>query len=266
MPSTGSRVVGGIFACLLVALPACAQVSGLDDLEFDRDRLSGSGGAGGIGGMGGQGSTSSGKTTSTGTGTGGSGTTSTTGTGGAPPCTDDNDCDDGDPCTDDVCGPTGCESSLAPGAECTPDEMSSEACGNCGMRVRTCGQDCKWGAFGACGAEGACAPGQTDSEGCGNCGSRTRTCGQDCSWGAFGACNGEGPCAPGQTMPGGCDPCSVQVCQGNCQWGGCQLAAGNVCEWKNGTNFQCCGAGKWQFCSKSTCNWFPCAACNGCGC
>jgi hypothetical protein len=30
-----------------------------------------------------------------------------------------------------------------------------------------------------------------------------------------------------------------------------------VCQWKNGTNYKCCGTLKWQFCSQS-CGWFPC--------
>jgi hypothetical protein len=52
------------------------------------------------------------------------------------------------------------------------------------------------------------------------------------------------------------------VCSSSCQWSACKLAAGAACEWKSGTNFQCCGSKKWQFCS-SSCQWFPCANCGG---
>src|SRR5690606_25172595 len=111
--------------------------------------------------------------------------------------------------------------------ECTPGETDEEtrACGECGAgterRGRTCGADCRWGAFsawGACETSAQCSPGETqrESRGCGNCGtqSRTRTCDSStCRWGAwssYGTCTGEGVCAPGSTRAGSCDGCSHQ--------------------------------------------------------
>jgi hypothetical protein len=167
--------------------------------------------------------------------------------------------------------------------ECAPGEMGSEtqACGQCGegtqTRTRTCGADCRWGAFGTfgnCMTGATCTPGQTDREmrACGNCGteSRTRSCNTTtCTWGAFGAfggCGGQGECAPGATRAGGCDGCSHQVCSGSCNWSGCQLRGGNECEWRNGTHFRCCGVDHWQFCL-SSCRWSAdCADCNCSNC
>jgi surface antigen len=73
--------------------------------------------------------------------------------------------------------------------ECQAGQTQSEACGNCGERQRTCGSDCKWAAWGACGGEGACSPGQTDDQACGDCGRQSRTCQADCSWSGFSLCS-----------------------------------------------------------------------------
>jgi hypothetical protein len=87
-----------------------------------------------------------------------------------------------------------------PPPECTPGETQQVACGNCGVRVRTC-QGGKLGAWSDCSAEGPCAPGSTESQSCGSgvgeCreGVRVRSCGNDCNWGAFSAC-GSGYVAP----------------------------------------------------------------------
>ena len=35
---------------------------------------------------------------------------------------------------------------------------------------------------------GVCSPGQVDSNGCGNCGTHTRTCRSDCTWGGYSSC------------------------------------------------------------------------------
>jgi len=171
----------------------------------------------------------------------------------------------------------------AGGGECTAGavDAASEPCGNCGMRSRerTCGPSCtweEWGEWGACGNQGPCAVGATESqqEGCGNCGqrSRSRTCIEGCvwgDWGGWGDCAGQGPCAPGSTQGGGCDPCSQQVCQGNCQWGGCGLSPGSECEWQEGKHWKCCASGKWHFCLGPAygCKWSgACSPCTGCGC
>jgi hypothetical protein len=165
--------------------------------------------------------------------------------------------------------------------ECLPDEMGQEeqACGNCGIqqRTRSCSGECQWGewsAWGDCTSQGACVANsqETQSEGCGNCGTRTRkrTCNDICEWGSWGdwsSCGGQGVCSPGQTTDGGCDKCAQKSCNSSCQWGGCSLKPGAQCEWKNGTNWECCGSGKWHFCLPSTCKWSTdCSPCSGCGC
>ena len=47
------------------------------------------------------------------------------------------------------------------------------------------------------------------------------------------------------------------------------LKPGAQCEWEKGTNWKCCGGGKWHFCLGPSygCIWSdPCIACSGCGC
>lgn len=167
-----------------------------------------------------------------------------------------------------TCGPEGtwgapsCEAQ----GECEAGAQDSAPCGSCGQKIRTCSNTCSWGDYGACSAQGACTPGEKDTQPCGNCGEQTRTCNDSCQWGGFGGCQGEGVCAPGATEQSDCDGCSQKVCSNSCTWSACKLKSGSKCEWKNGTSFQCCGGGQWQFCSKTTCDWFPCAACSGCGC
>lgn len=109
------------------------------------------------------------------------------------------------------------------------------------------------GGMGGSGGSCECQPSAQETDDCGNCGTRVRTCGQDCQWGAWGSCGNEGPCAPGATQPGGCDSCSQQVCQNDCSWGACELKAGNECDWDTGHN-RLCAVDSWQFCL-STCKW-----------
>ena len=105
--------------------------------------------------------------------------------------------------------------------ECTAGQKQSQACGNCGSRTRTCGSNCTWGGWGACGSQGTCAPGATDTGACGSCGSRTRTCTSACAWGSWGSCGGQGVCAPGATESGACGKCGTRkrTCAGGCAWG-----------------------------------------------
>ncbi|MCC7540096.1 MAG: putative metal-binding motif-containing protein [Deltaproteobacteria bacterium] len=124
---------------------------------------------------------------------------------------------------------------------------------------------------GGCGPPPECTPGAIeDLGGCGRCGTARRTCGADSRWGAM-RCEGEGECMAGEERRGSCDdasgPCSRQICSASCRWGTeCVLYAGNTCNHESGTNFRCCGAGRWQFCLPS-CVWSTdCAACSGCGC
>lgn len=75
-------------------------------------------------------------------------------------------------------------------------------------------------------------------------------------------CEGQGDCKPGDKTGTGCDdPCADKTCDQSCHWGGCQKKSGAVCLYEKGTNWQCCGTDKWQFCNDSTCDWYPCQAC-----
>ena len=80
-----------------------------------------------------------------------------------------------------------------PVCACTPGQASSQACGNCGHRTRTCGGNCQWGAWGSCAGQGPCAPGATERRDCGDCGAQSRRCSQSCEWGGFSACDGPDP-------------------------------------------------------------------------
>jgi hypothetical protein len=150
-----------------------------------------------------------------------------------------------------------------PGRACDPGAI--EACGNCG--TRRCGDSCEWS---ACTGGGVCAAGATRTQPCGNCGSQTQRCSASCAWENSGGCAGGGPCAPGATQGGGCDPCSQQVCQSNCNWGGCGLRPGAACEYQAGRHHRDCGACRCglQFCLAS-CQWSTscvscCTTCGGC--
>jgi hypothetical protein len=80
---------------------------------------------------------------------------------------------------------------------CAPGETASQGCDQCGQQQRTCGNDCQWGDWGACGGEGPCREGQTETAACGDCGERTRTCDAACQWAAWGACAGPDPAGDG---------------------------------------------------------------------
>ena len=74
-------------------------------------------------------------------------------------------------------------------AECSPGVVDTPiACGTkCRTQTRTCGTDGRWGAYGACGAEGPCAPGDvtTVAGACAAVGDVQReTCTASCAWGA----------------------------------------------------------------------------------
>jgi hypothetical protein len=137
-------------------------------------------------------------------------------------------------------------------------------CGKCGDSVRVCQPNGTWGTA-ACTGEGVCKPGEKATADCGNCGTKSRTCTSECTWPAWGSCGGEGVCKPGATKgSSGCDDCEVVTCSTSCKWGStCKLKSGAACAYEGGTNFRCCGAGKWQFCS-SSCQFYGCSACSSC--
>ena len=167
-----------------------------------------------------------------------------------------------------------------PPPECTAGATDTQMrdCGACNegsqTRSRTCQSDRTWGAFSSwttCNTTAQCAPAATETRtvACGNCGSQLqrRTCSSTtCRWGSYaneGSCTGQGPCAPGATRAG-CDTCGHEVCSASCAWGGCTPRPGNACLYEGGSSFQCCtpagGGSGWQFCSSSTCQYFPCAS------
>jgi hypothetical protein len=131
--------------------------------------------------------------------------------------------------------------------DCSPGALQEEDCGNCGVRTRTCGNDGRWGGFGACEAQGECQAGTQRA--CGNCG--RQTCTNACTWGA---CEGGGACAPGET--GSCGDCGNRACNGQCQWDAC----GNG----DGTLWRRCNECGWQFCCPDG-DWCDCARHFACG-
>lgn len=169
-----------------------------------------------------------------------------------------------------------CPGECAPGA--TDDETQSCGCSGGGIqtRTRTCGSDCRWGAFGAfgaCSTGGECMAGdsETRTTGCGSCGSKpqTRTCGTDCTWGAWtdtGSCAGEGVCAPGQTESRsvGCGNCGSQAqtrtCSGSCAWEG--WTNSGTCGGQGACAPGATRAGGCDGCSHQVCN----GSCNWGGC
>ena len=92
--------------------------------------------------------------------------------------------------------------------ECMPDAIS--ACGNGGERV--CGGMCRWGT--AC--TGQTCTGAS-SERCGDCGTRTRTCDTNTgAWSGWSECRNEGDCSPGETRS--CGSGGMQTCSNTCRW------------------------------------------------
>jgi hypothetical protein len=101
------------------------------------------------------------------------------------------------------------QTSCGPSCECTPGETGRGACGNCGTRTRTCGDDCQWDAWSACTGEGECSAGSTQVRDCCDCGTESRTCSSDCAWGDWGACSGPDPDGGNQECDTGeCGPCA----------------------------------------------------------
>lgn len=80
-------------------------------------------------------------------------------------------------------------------------------------------------------------------------------------------CGTKGECAPGEVITGGCpDPCEAQICGDDCKPGACQLKPGAECKWEEGKVPHCCGIDQWQFCSKTTCQYFSCQPCSNIWC
>jgi hypothetical protein len=190
--------------------------------------------------------------------------------------TDDNLCEDGDPATTGYCDGTVCAQkpvcpdcaignaciaagSLDPGDKCkvcNPMQSKTSYVAQAGL---TCddGDACTTGDV--C-SKGKCAGTAMD------CSSQAGACGAaSCVGGKCVVSGGAGVCKPGDV--GTCaDPCETRICGTDCQWQACGLKAGASCAYKSGLNHQCCAPGSWQFCSKTTCNWYPCQADAASGC
>ncbi|MCA9560528.1 MAG: hypothetical protein KC583_18395, partial [Myxococcales bacterium] len=154
---------------------------------------------------------------------------------------------------------------------CAPGAIEQQACGNCGMRSRTCQPDARWGDFGACEGEGPCAPGAVRGGGCGNCGTQMQTCDAMCQW-SDGECRNEGECAPDAVDAEACegDGTRRRTCDDQCAWGpfGACEAAGECTEGEqqdcydgpdetNGVGAcrrgtQTCAGGQWGACEGQT--------------
>lgn len=105
--------------------------------------------------------------------------------------------------------------------DCTPGDVDTTSCPQCGTQSRTCGSDCHWGGWSACQGQGPCESGQQEQQGCPQCGTQTRTCNGSCQWDPWSSCAGQGACEAGTSQP--CGQCGgTQTCDSSCQWGACQ--------------------------------------------
>jgi len=92
--------------------------------------------------------------------------------------------------------------------ECMPDTIST--CGNGGERV--CGGMCRWGST----CTGQTCTGAS-SERCGDCGTRSRSCDTNTgAWSGWSECRAEGDCTPGETRT--CGSGGTQSCSSTCRW------------------------------------------------
>lgn len=114
------------------------------------------------------------------------------------------------------------------------------------------------------GATGSCTPNEKkDGGSCAKCGTKRQTCDANGQWGPE-QCEDQKACNPGDEDTAACsDVCEAKKCQADCSWGACGLKSGAKCKYNSGGEFQCCGTDKWQFCNSATCDWHPCAPCNG---
>jgi hypothetical protein len=206
-------------------------------------------------------------------------------------CVEEGDCDPGaertcgrqgvQTCEDDCLWSAGC-----PGQTCIGE--SSEPCGLCGTRSRTCNSNTgDWSAWGACSGQGSCTPGATrncgnggtqtcgedcqwggacagqrcigaSAEACGNCGTRTRSCDPSTgAWSAWSECVGQRQCAPGSTSD--CGVGGRRTCQQDCTWG--DECAGQMCP---GAAAEACGScgTRVRSCDMNTGTWSDWSGCS----
>lgn len=147
---------------------------------------------------------------------------------------------------------------------------STQACGNCGTRTRTCTNG-TWSGYSACTNEGVCVPesaqacgsngtqtcssscqwsgctGQTCEgaarESCGTCASRTRSCSNGV-WSPWSTCAADPLCGTGRITSGGTHSCAVKtdgslVCWGDNASGKATPPAGSFVQVSAGDAFTC---------------------------
>ena len=149
---------------------------------------------------------------------------------------------------------------------CTPGDISTQPCGNCGFVETLCEDGGTWGQSDICLSEGVCAPGDIETQACGSCGTQTRTCDDACGWSEWSGCESGGTCTPGDEEQQSCGTCGGQtrVCTEGCTWSdwstcqegsGCQLGdtqeqSCGFCGVKTKSCLESCGA--WPD------SWGPC--------
>ena len=190
--------------------------------------------------------------------------------------TDDNLCEDGDPATIGYCDGSKCAQkpvckdctigsacvaagTLDPGDKCKVCNPLQSKTGYVPQNGLNCDDGDACTTADTC-KNGKCAGTAMDCSGqAGACGAASCVGGKCVVTGTAGACK------PGDI--GACsDPCETKLCGADCQWQACGLKAGASCAYQAGSNHQCCAPGSWQFCSKLTCNWYPCQADAASGC
>jgi sulfatase modifying factor 1 len=149
-----------------------------------------------------------------------------------------------------------------PGVGSACSGPTSQACGACGTRTRSC-ENGTWSSFGECGGQLACEP--DSSEACGVGG--VRGCGGNCEWGR---CSDQRCVGPASRACGNCGT-QRRSCAGEvwsdwspCENGGvCRLNAVEACS--DGGIRTCAGNCEWSACSDAACDGPAAEACGTCG-
>lgn len=114
---------------------------------------------------------------------------------------------------------------------CAPGESRSQPCGLCGSRSEVCTELCEWAESEACAEEGECLPGDIDAVPCEGAEQESvRSCDDECMWGAYTSCEGA-DCESGEkedcyggpqgTADVGACRSGTRTCEGGA-WGACE--------------------------------------------
>ncbi len=103
---------------------------------------------------------------------------------------------------------------------CTPGDIATQPCGNCGFVESICEDSGTWADSELCLSEGVCSPGDVETQPCGSCGTQTRTCDETCGWSEWSSCVSGGECTPGDEEAQSCGSCGGQsrFCTETCRW------------------------------------------------